>query len=423
MTIAEQLFISILKTKDSSSFAKIQKQWLDSSEIPLHSYIRDYYVENTELPGYKTFCKIHSLEYSDVDSKPSAYFKKLKERYVFSKVAEDTPTFLRKLKTDPMKILGDLKEFINEVSNSVEGFSSKDSLYSDNAEDRISEMQQRLLNKGITYLSMGDELLDSLFHGWHRNDLITIGGRAGVRKTWLLLYLVVLLDRVLSSMDSDYAEKYGEILFVSNEMGTEELVGRIDCINARISYSDYVSGELTRKQQSRFRKMLKGMHKSNIRIIYNCNTLMELESKIAIYNPCSVFVDGSYLMEPNEEEGHNKIIKITRGLKRISKSFAIPLANTTQLGRGKGTKKVSNFEAQDMFAFANSYSQDSDLAIVLYQNREMAFHDLVGAMIAKGRKIPPNTEVIFRCKLQSMDIGFELPDITTTSSDDTSVNY
>jgi len=142
-----------------------------------------------------------------------------------------------------------------------------------------------------------------------------------------------------------------------------------------------------------------------------------------MYNPCKVFIDGSYLLEPDQEETWQKIVFITRRLKQLAKNNNLPIFNTTQLGKGKGTKKVSSFEAQDQFAFSNSYNQDSDLSMTTYMTQEMAYHSLVGITIAKGRNIAPNTEVVFRCPLGNMDLGFERPDELSESDSTTVTGY
>lgn len=419
MNVAELFLVSVLRNRDIKTFAKVKKSWFDSSEVPLYNFIKDYFMDNGELPGAKSFCKLHRLDYKLADSRPTAYLRMLKERYVFSDVADKVPDFLKSLKGDPLSILNKMKTYLNEVSMSVEGTNTKDAMYSEDTADRHEEYIKRTETGGITYVSSGHKLWDELFYGYHRGDLITLAGRAGSKKSWLLCYLVNLLDEYLVENDAD--EEFGDILVISNEMTIESINSRIDCIRFKLPFSDYMKGELSPKKSRVYAKGLSMLKKSRIRILYNCTTCDELEAKILLYNPCAVFLDGSYLLEPGmKNEGWEKITYITRNLKRIAKSNEVPIFNTTQQGRGKGTKRVSNFEAQDSFAYTNSYSQDSDLALVSYITKEMMFHNLVGLIVAKGRNVEDNTEIIFRCPLGSMDLDFELPD--AVDSDDDSQN-
>ena len=72
---------------------------------------------------------------------------------------------------------------------------------------------------------------------------------------------------------------------------------------------------------------------------------------MGLYQPSAVFVDGSYLMESKMQEGWEKIVYITRNLKRLAKNFKTPIINTTQLKRGSSTT-ASQFSMAGMEDFA-----------------------------------------------------------------------
>lgn len=749
MTVGEELFVACLRRKDTKVLSLVQKRWLDGSEVRQHQFILDYYREHGEMMGVKTFCEKFSLSPSSVDSRPSFYLNSLKERYIFSSMADRIPAILRNLKDDPRGKLDSLRELVSRLS--VDAVESKDTLYSDDTDLRVRDYEERTKSMGVTYLSMGCPDMDKVLYGYRKNDLITIGGRAGQGKclgkgtkvlmydlstknvedvvvgdklmgpdgtprnvlsisrgreqmywvrqhkgmdyrvneshilslkfprrknlretingerkyygsettwethnlsvreylkkgytfkneakgyksygmnfeetqlpfdpyflgvwlgdgtsreltitsfdlpiirflqeytkslggtlqeepsqeglyrmkgcrelrkkmdelhliknrikedkgykhiprefiktsrenrlkllaglidtdgymsfnsfeitlvsktlsddikllcrtlgfyvtqsvkvidgveyykcniqgkgtdevpvklkrkqanvrrqvknvlhtgitlekdivddyygftidgdhlfcledftvthnTWFICYLVTALEEVLLKRESK-GEKAGDILLVTNEMGEDEIKERIDCIKFRLPYESFLQGTLSDREKRRYYsglESLKGM-KSKIRILYSCSTIDELTTQIGLYQPSAVFIDGSYLMEPQRDDGWEKIVYVTRNLKRIAKNMNVPIVNTTQLKRGssKGASKFS-LDGQDDFAYSSSYSQDSDIAIRMFQDPDMRFHDIIGMEVAKGRRVKSGTTFMFQNDLTNM---------------------
>jgi hypothetical protein len=61
---------------------------------------------------------------------------------------------------------------------------------------------------------------------------------------------------------------------------------------------------------------------------------------------------------------------------------------------------------QDEFAFANSYSADSDIAFRMYADADMLFRQEVGMQIAKGRRIDATRIIVFLSNLTKMEFDF-----------------
>ena len=229
--------------------------------------------------------------------------------------------------------------------------------------------------------------------------------------TWLLVFLAYLLEKVLIKKESE-GSHYGDILFISNEMGEDEIKERLDCIHFSLPYKNFLEGNLTAREKRRYYRGLKELRtaKSRIRIVYSCQTIDELTTLIGLYQPSAVFIDGSYLMEGKMTEGWEKIVFITRNLKRLAKNFQTPIINTTQLRRGasKTNSKVA-LDGQDEFAYSSSYTQDSDIAIRMFQDADMKFHDIVGCEVVKGRRVISGTTLLFQNDLSNMCLSVTLP--------------
>ena len=408
MTDGEKLLLAIVNRRDLKTLSKVRRHWLDGSEVVQHRFIVDYYKDSGEFVGAKAYCEKFGLDVSEVDARPTYYLRIVRERYLFTRISEEIPKIVKGLKGDPNKKLSDLRVLVSSLSN--DGMETKDVLYSDDTDKRRTDYEERVATKGVTYLSMGAEALDSTLYGYRNTDLITIGGRAGQGKTFLIVYLAILLNKVVMKLREEGTSS-GDILFISNEIGEDELRERFDAIMFRLPYGRFLKGELTEREKSRYYHGLDALKESSsaIRIVYSCATIDELTALVGLYNPALIFVDGSYLLEPSIQEGWEKITYITRNLKRLAKETKTPIVNTTQMRRGSGTKASKDgLSGQDDFAYASSFVQDSDIALRMFQDADMKFFDQVGLELVKGRRAAAGTTYIFQNNLEKMDFSIKL---------------
>lgn len=408
MTLGEKFFISCLTKSDLKSFSKVRKEWLDGPEVKQYKFIQTYLKDSKGgMVGVKTFCDKFSLDVREVDSIPDYYLSSLRDRYVFTVLADKIPPLLKGIKDKPMDKLSDLRSLISGLTLDSPG--EENTLYSDDSQERKNEYLERVKAKGITYLSTGCADMDSLTFGYRKSDLITIGGKSGQGKTWLLCYLACCVENVLSL---PVYKDIGDVLFITNEMGSDEIKERIDCIRFRLPVESFNKGKLTPREQLRYFKGLDVLKdkKSRIRIVDYCMSLDDLSMLIGLYHPGIIFLDGSYLMEAKMQDTWEKIVFITRTLKRFTKQFRVPIINTTQLKRGsaKGASKMS-LDGQDDFAYSSSYTQDSDIAYRMFTDPDMVYHSMIGLEIVKGRRMSPGTKMMFQNDLTCMNLSITIP--------------
>ena len=403
-SVLDRALLSILKNKDEQTLLRINTEWLDAKELIRYRYVTDYYKENSELVSVRDFCAKFAVDRSEGESKPSLYIRELKDRYLFAEISEVIPNIIKKArsKTDSRALLDELTELVSKLNS--EEVISKEYLYSDRAIDRLEEYDERVRTGGITYMSYGNAVLDKLYHGLRKTDLVTFGGKAGSKKTWLLCYLAVIMEAVLP-------EELGDLLFVTNEVPATEIEERIDCIRFYLPYGKFLDGTLSRTERRRYVRGVDEMETSRIRIIENCTSLEELRFKVKLYSPSACLLDGSYLMEGRSTRPEwEKITLITRGLKVITNNDKCPILNTTQLKGGGGKKeKGLATDAQDEFAYSKSYAADSDLAVMMFAEKEMIFRHEVGMQTAKGRRAKPGVTPLFLCDLTEMKLDFMMP--------------
>lgn len=407
----DKLVSALIESNKPTYIAHVETQWLEPDEAEIFEFIRDYFIKYDYLPNFNVINDKFGLDYPVTHGRFLYHIRELRERSIYKKLSLELPPLIRGAKKDPIGTLQKIKDFAATADEDSEKDGDVD--YNKNAEDRLKAYQERVGTGGVTYLSTGDAVLDSLWYGYMKTDLITIAGRAGLGKTWLLLDMLLKVSRVL--VDDEIA------ICVTNEMGVDEITGRLDCLNFLLPYKKFMTGSLSRVELKRFDEGLQRLKKARnrIKILPSSNTLKNFEQKIKIYQPKIAFLDGSYMMEPKMQEGYEKITFITRNLKQIAKANEVPTINTTQLKRGTGTKKSKiSFDAQDDFAFGSSYTQDSDIAIRAYQSPEMKYLKRIGLDHAKARRIEDGQDLFWENDLLKMVQKFILETDENSSEED-----
>ena len=401
LTITNKFLLSVLTHRNLKILNAVKKEWFDTAELRGLTFVKKYYSDHGELPPVDVYASKFSIT-DKVKGRPAYFLRELKNRYIATSLTDIIPGIMAKLSDDPEKGLETLLAEIRELKTDT--YTSKDVRLSDNAIERFKNYEERVATKGVVDLSTGEPVLDETMYGYRKADLITIGGAPGVGKTWLLIYLFLKLKEHLENSDE---HKDSKILFITNEMPEEEIIERIDCVEGKLPYEDFMKGELSPRNRRRYKKLLEKMQRegSNVIIVYNVSTVDELNVLIDLYSPLAVFLDGSYIMEGDEGGSvWERTMSITRALKKTAKVKHTPIINTTQLTRGSGKKaSKKTTDGQDEFAYTNSYSQDSDISYRLYQTADMVFHSEIGMETVKGRRVKPNTRYIFTLDLVGMN--------------------
>lgn len=396
MTAGQRLLVAICVGKRYDVFAKIVRDKLIGvEETGLFKLILDYYRITSDLPPISKLKETFTLEEATGDA--DYYLKEVNDRHIYTYLGENIPRLIKGLKTDPHGTLDQLTKAVSTL-NSDE--TTTDEFYSDNWENRLAEYEAKKGTKGITYLSTGDDYLDSLTFGYRKSDLWTIGGRAGTKKTFTLIHLASICESVLP-------ETMGDILFVSNEMALDQIRERFDAVRSRVSYKRLQMGELEPGELSRYKMKMAMMKSKKSRIIlsFNVSTLDELSLKVSMYRPSIIFLDGSYLLYPKQEDGLGKNLMITRGMKKLANDTGLPLINTTQLRKKTGKKLLKDpLSGQDEFYYGG-YVQDSDFAIRTFVSPSMVYDGKIGWDFVKSRRVERNVAELL-ADLDKMNFKF-----------------
>lgn len=401
-----------VKANSFSLFSLPDKFIADPDDADLMDFVRSYYGKFSKLPSLNTVWQ--HLGYRIRPSEPPEFYEQqLSELWAKAKLAEEIPSIARII-SDPDKAVAKLGELYDSLSQES-SLNIAVTGYLDGLQGRIDTYKLREQNNGVLYLSTGFDYLDNVFYGYYPTDLITMGGRGGVGKTWYILDLILAMDEWLEDLEAGNADKpplfkdshvNRPLILITNEISEVDMSERLDCLKLRLPYEKFLRGELEPYQKKKYESYSGA---SRIKIIRSVKDVDEIKRLIHIYRPLAIFLDGSYLLYPDWEEGVSKTTFITRNLKSIALDYEVPIINTTQLRKKAGKADMSYLDAQEQF-FYGSYTHDSDIALYGYQTPDMIFRQEIGLIVAKGRKVKAGTKLLWQRPLHTMAFRYLDPE-------------
>lgn len=192
---------------------------------------------------------------------------------------------------------------------------------------------------GITGIITGWDGFDEITGGYQRSDIVSWVGRPSLGKTYLLLK---------QAHDAFIAGE--NVLFVTTEMGQEQIARRYGSIALGINPSLLKKSMISSYMERRLRGLFQGMAGADRFRIFSVGMnakVSAVEAFMQEFGPSIVIVDGVYLLKPSEM-GRNmsKVDRITGvydELKAVNLEAETPMLLSTQLNRqaGKGGKEAS----------------------------------------------------------------------------------
>ena len=193
----------------------------------------------------------------------------------------------------------------------------------------LEELEERP-GSMLTGVPSGFIDLDRITHGLNRGNLIIIAGRPGMGKTSFALNVaqhVAIRERKTVGV-------------YSLEMSQQELVLRILCSEADLSFSRLRAGHLAQKEWSKIVQTVRTIRDAPLYIDDSPNpTLLEVSSKArrlkAEKGLSLLILDYLQLMQAGGKyENRNlEIAAISRGMKQLAKELEIPVIALSQLSR------------------------------------------------------------------------------------------
>ena len=310
-----------------------------------------------------TFALTNWQRHVEIVKRTSIQRELIKASAEINALAYDAPEDLNEVVDQAEQTLFKVTE--KRVSSS---FQKMDKLVSDSFEELV-----KLANRGsnIVGVPSGFKDVDDLFHGFRGGDLVILAARPGVGKTAFALNLAV-----------NAAKAGTAVAFFSLEMGSNQLVQRILCSEARVSLSKVRSGKIGESDWSVIADASGRL--SNVEMYIDDTpglSIMEARAKarrelrhiVGTEKNGLIIVDYLQLMQPPvaRRDGNRavEVGEISRGLKILAKEMDMPVIALSQLSRAVemrgGRKRPQLSDLRE----SGSIEQDAD--IVMFIDRSM----------------------------------------------------
>lgn len=263
------------------------------------------------------------------------------------------------------------------------------------------------------WLAVQDETM-----GIHEDDFIVFYGRPKSMKSWVLAYLIAWATEGAWLMTgSDKSPP--RVLVYTKEMTPKNMYQRIAACLAGLPYSDLRKGSLTEAEWAslqhwvQYAKELAGQNRLIVlsaKDVAGRDTITWLRSKIDKYAPTVCFIDGLYLMSPENPKivkDNERVASISRACRQMILDTKVPVIATMQANR----KAAQHGRAElDEIAFSDAVAQDCTIAARTIKDKVTpTISIIVGGsreFYMPGFRIKgiPARDFSFDCKLTEADI-------------------
>jgi hypothetical protein len=205
------------------------------------------------------------------------------------------------------------------------------------------ELAQRSI--GMRGITSGWSYVDEQTGGWQNDDLISLVGRIGVGKTYIILFFAY------SAWRAGYS-----VLLNTNELGTLQLARRVFGIHSRINPTlirkGMISTVVARTLRSQASAMLHGVPFNIVAGGFR-KSVTTVRAVAEATLPDIILVDAAYLLEPEKKrrgsEGRRETVSDTiEDLKRVVMDLNRPLIQSVQFNRKAETVRTrDNSQSND----------------------------------------------------------------------------
>lgn len=335
MTKGYDLLRAAIEEKIHSNVKYLKKELFTEEELFAYKLFDSYYLESGgEIPPMEFFLR-EGIRFPEPITLPG---EKTSFLYNYGLVVkrQKSQAFINFV--DEAKFCRDLdkqKELTENYLSYLNKFNLYQNTFSNEEIIGLSwEKYQRnkeLQKKGkLLGVSSGWRAFDELIHYYQPGNLYIFSGRRNLGKSYLIARQVLkaLIDRM-------------RVMLVSMEMTAEEFADRFAAIQCRINPDDIMQGRLSLADEEKFLTTKENFDQYDLRIVEGNfdKKIVDLIAEIKEYHPDIVFIDGSYMLQPDnkylksdwEKQGHiHELLKTALALE-----CNLPVVCTVQEKRGR----------------------------------------------------------------------------------------
>lgn len=355
-----RLVTAALEKGDITKLIEFPKDILYESEIRIINFILDYSSKYYEPPTIKRlqeeFPSFIPFFFEELPPIGDIYDKALQEKlneYVLGELAEARASIYDNGELDTLYIQNIMKAI--STSSGIERYSTF---------DRSTYFRTKMIDFGI-------KTINRATGGIANGDYALVIGRLGTGKTTLTIWLA-----------NQWRLAGKLVLFVSNEMLTSDVFGRVDGMEGTFNPLVLRSGR-SKDIDSILKMVSVRARKERGDIIIPKKRLATPEEVFALAKDLMVdviIIDGVYLMSMTGKYGAKweKISEISNSLKQGAITTHIPCVGVTQMKRD--SSKKDEMDPEDI-AYSDALGQDADFIIAIRPLSEMIGHRIESQLI------------------------------------------
>lgn len=192
--LAESFLYSVINGNDTETLFKVKDKFLPVKEQKYLEFVKDFYASYNKLPDLTTVENKFRIQLIDNTETTGYWYNEIISKYQEYVIEQAVVNSAKNKK----KALDFFQQAIVDYNVDID---SKIADYSDKIR-RATDYNNRKGTKGITYLSTGDNDLDTFSLGYKRADLWTIGGAEGMGKAEPISNLIHTYNKGLISFGS-----------------------------------------------------------------------------------------------------------------------------------------------------------------------------------------------------------------------------
>lgn len=334
-----KLIGAVISTGSASTLLGVELDMLLDTEVTVAEFVRGHFRSYRELPSAQTVFEETNVRLPVVSEPLQYYVDQVQDRHDYNLVRDRFAGLREGLQQRDMAAVSETVADMSRVLRRRRGGSKANEVTT--IDDGLRMVSDRLeLIKGtggMSGVSAGWEQYDAITGGYQKGDLITIVARPSMGKTYCAL-------RQAKAAHAD-----GEnVLFVTTEMGTEQLSRRYAALETGVNPSLLKSGNISTYMQRRIASLYSDMVGADRFRLFSVgmnSKTSAIEGLCQEFGPSIIFIDGVYLMKPTEgARNFNRTERITAvydELKALTLDADIPVIALSQFNRqaGKGGKE------------------------------------------------------------------------------------
>lgn len=326
-----ELLSSLRRTGSIAAVREIPETFfVEDDELAAFRWLREHVLQHRTFPDPRVFLR-HTGIQTIVVSQPLAYYKdRARQRALYNTCMEPFGQMRDAMEAQNPDAIVQIARQIVQASAPYAAGSNFVNI-EDAIQQVVTDFETAHANFGVMRgITTGWDYVDQQTNGWQQDDLVSIVGRIGVGKTYVMLKLAYAAWMAGHS-----------VLFNSNELGVRQLATRLFGVHTRINPNLIRRGQISSVIASRIREMASTMERGipfNIMAGGFKSSVETLGAIAEATNPDIVFSDSSYLLEPikkrrGAESRRETVADTIDDLKRLNLEIRRPIVQSVQFNR------------------------------------------------------------------------------------------